>query len=53
MNTLKTFYKGISVYLRVNGCMSDWCEIDMGACQGHVMSPCLFDINVNGLLKVR
>ena len=44
-------YVGSSAYVRVNGDESEWFRIDSGVRQGCTMSPWLFNIYIDGVMK--
>lgn len=51
LNGVKSFYEGSSACVRVRGSLSEWFGIDSGVRQGCVMSPWLFNIYMDGVMK--
>jgi len=51
LNGIKAFYKDANACVRVNGEMSDSFRIQMGVRQGCVMSPWLFNLYMDGVIR--
>ncbi|KAM3962094.1 uncharacterized protein ACR2FA_003780 [Aphomia sociella] len=46
-NWFKTYLRGRQQAVRVNGSISDWCDLEAGVPQGGILSPLLFSIFIN------
>ena len=51
INIMMNLYRGSSCAVRVDGALSDFFEIHSGVRQGCVLSPLLFDIAMDWVLK--
>ena len=51
LNGIKSMYDGSKACVRVNGSLSEWFDIDSGVRQGCVMSPWLFNVFMDGVMK--
>ena len=51
LQAVKSFYAGSKACVRVGGETSDWFEIEVGVKQGCVMSPWLFNVFMDGVLR--
>ncbi len=51
MRAVKSFYEGSRVCVRGDIGESDWFEVNVGLRQGCVMSPWLFDLYVDGVVR--
>ena len=47
---MSNWYSKIQVAVRWNGCFSKYFKIDSGVRQGSIMSPYLFNLNINPLI---
>ena len=50
LNSLKSLYEHVQCTVRVNGCYSDWFDVQAGLKQGCILSPLLFNAFVNDLI---
>ena len=51
MNTLKSLYDNVSCCVQINGAKSEWFDVNMGLKQGCILSPLLFNLYINDLVK--
>src|SRR5678815_2512593 len=51
LNGIKSMYDDSEACVRINGVKSDWFSINSGMRQGCVMSPYLFNLYMDGILK--
>ena len=51
LDGVKSFYEGSSACIRVRGSKSEWFDIKSGVRQGCVMSPWLFNMYMDGVMK--
>ena len=51
MNGIKSMYVNSSVWVIVKGCESERFRIDSGVRQGCIMSPCIFNVYMDGVMK--
>src|SRR5678815_903761 len=51
LNGIKSMYGDSEACLRINGVESDWFNINSRVRQGFVMSPWLFNLYVDGVIK--
>ena len=51
LNGIKSLHDESKACVRVNGTVSEWFEIENGVKQGCVMSPWLFNIYMDGVMK--
>ena len=47
----ETAYKKVQSSVRLDGCNTEWFDVDVGVRQGCVISPLLFDVFVDGLAR--
>ncbi len=52
ISSIKSFYEEASAYVKINGETSEHFEIKVGLRQGCVMSPWLFNIYIDGVMRV-
>ena len=48
---IKCFYEGSSASVRSEGCMSDWFEVSTGLRQGYLLSPALFNVFIDFVVR--
>src|SRR5678815_3019926 len=51
LNGIKSMYDDSEACVRINGVKSDWFNINSGVTQGCVMSPWLFNLYMDGVMK--
>ena len=51
LNAVKSFYKGSVACVRIENCTSDCFSVNIGFRQGCVMSPWLFNIYMDGVVR--
>ena len=51
LNGIKSMYDDSEACVRINGVKSDWFSINSGVRQGCVMSPWLFNLYMDGVMK--
>ncbi len=51
MRAVKSFYEGSRACFRVGSGESDWFEVNVGLQQGCVMSPWLFNVYMDGVVR--
>ncbi len=51
LNAIKSFYEDASACVKISGETSEDFEIEVGLRQGCVMSPCLFNFYMDGVMR--
>ena len=48
---LRNLYAGQEATVRTGHGTTDWCQIEKGVCQGCVLSPCLFNLYAENIMR--
>ena len=48
---LRSLYAGQETTVRTGHRTADWFQIGKGVCQGHILSPCLFNFNAEHIME--
>ena len=48
---LRSLYAGQETTVRTGHQTADWFQIGKGVCQGHILSPCLFNFNAEHIME--
>ena len=48
---LRSIYETVESCVRVDGCLTEWFPVETGVRQGCVLSPLLYALFINGLIK--
>ncbi len=51
LSALKSLYQNVECTVKINGNLTDWFPVNIGLKQGCMLSPSLFNLYINGLIK--
>ena len=52
LDTLRSLYDQVQCCVKVNGCRTDWFDVNIGLKQGCLLSPILFNVYINDLANL-
>ncbi len=52
LNALQSLYENVQCSVRINGTLTDWFPVTLGLKQGCTISPTLFNLYINGLVRI-